>query len=140
MEATPQRPSGGLLSCRVFTRTNAMLFACLSLALPLSVIAADDAYLQELSQEVNKPEYVKGAESEIRASEATEKVQGDKQKELAYKTIESFEAILKKQYPSSHTLYLKLTTEQRLKVHQTYLKTGKLSVAKRKIVDIFLQY
>lgn len=124
------------------TLANGWLYACLvcgMLLLPSGPAMAEneDEYLEQLSAEISKPEYLDLIEAEILTSEKTEKEQSGNGSEN-YGNIAKFEGVLQKNFSASYTIYKTLSIEDRLEIFEEYKTTRKMSAAKRKIVDLYL--
>jgi hypothetical protein len=101
-----------------------------------SAAPSDDAYLREIQAEGSKLETLNRAREEIRQGEAREKAAG---KTGAVATdAKGFEKLLNADAQASYSLYLRLKPEQKTVVFDAYRRQGKLSDAKRKVVDLFL--
>jgi hypothetical protein len=105
--------------------------------------ADDDAYLRAIREEGNKLEFLNRAKEEIKQSEQQEIQAAAAAKPGAAaaakaKNITEFEKELSRDAPASHKLYTQLTAEKRLALYNFYLKDGKMSAVKRKIVEFYL--
>lgn len=107
------------------------------LALVVSAAPSDDAYLREIQAEGNKLETLNKAREEIRQSEAQEKNARGKPG-VTVADMKGFEYLLNADAPASYSLYLRLRPEQKSVVIESYRKQGKLSDAKRKVIDLYL--
>lgn len=99
---------------------------------------SDDAYLREIQAEGNKLTPLDKARAEIRESEAREKSAAGQAGTRTNTDLGTFERLLNADAPASFSLYNRLKVEQKLAVYEAYRNNGKLSDAKRRIVDIFL--
>ncbi len=99
-----------------------------------------DEYLRGLSEEISSPEYVTQAKEELRKTEKLEQSQNALTTQInqALVNIESFETLLKSEYPASYKIYSELSTNSRITVFRRFNQTKKLSIAKRLIIEIYL--
>jgi hypothetical protein len=104
--------------------------------IPISAAPSDDAYLREIQAEGSKLETLNKAREEIRQGEAREKAAGKTGAVAA--DVKGFEKLLNADAQASYSIYLRLKPEQKTAVFDAYRKQGKLSDAKRKVVDLFL--
>jgi len=95
-----------------------------------------DDYLNSLSDEASSPEYVAKAKKELRATEMREQSQNQLSAEIrdALGSMYNFETLIRTQYPSSHAIYSKLNTSDRVLIFDEFKKSKKLSTAKRMII------
>lgn len=95
-----------------------------------------DDYLNSLSDEASSPEYVEKAKKELRVTEMREQSQNRLSSEIkdALGSMYDFETLIRTQYPSSHAIYSKLHTSDRVLIFDEFRKTKKLSTAKRMII------
>jgi len=112
-------------------------------AFSLPAVANDENdYLNQLSEEISKPEYLDKARAEILSSEKEERANKSgviaNNSDNILRDIKQFEFVLQRKFPSSYKLYSELKPPGRVKVYDTYKSSQKLSSAKRKIIDIFL--
>jgi hypothetical protein len=104
-------------------------------------VAGDDAYLSELKAEAERLEYLGKAKEELRQSEEQERrvaAQAKGPAKPVTASLADFEKELSSTSPASFTLYTSLSSEKRLAVFKVFKDTGKLSLAKRRIVDLHL--
>lgn len=115
---------------------------------------SDDAYLRELKAEAQKLEILGKAKEEIRQSEEQEKKQAQAKGQVPDKTrdqnrhktsakpaitnVGEMEKALRVHAPASFNLYSTLTPEKKRFVYQAYVDSGAMSVAKRRIVELYL--
>jgi hypothetical protein len=132
-----------------FTRKRGYLMFCLLLSCGIASanlsIAADklqitDEYLQGLSDEISSPEYLDQAKEELRKTETAEETQAKPTTQLtqAMVDIDSFETLLKTEFPASYKIYSELPGKSRVSVFTRFNTTKKLSSAKRLIIDLYL--
>lgn len=121
-----------------FTRTRLLeaVLICVATGMSGAGIAADDDYLRAIQAEGSKLERLNRAKEEISQSEKQEKTQ--KREGVLAKDIGQFEDLLRKDAPASFSLYSRLPAPKRNVIFDLYRKEGKLSVAKRKIVEAHL--
>jgi hypothetical protein len=118
-----------------------VLFAVTVAGLPafgLPASPSDDAYLREIQAEGSRLTPLDRAREEIREGEAREKSSGGGGGARNNVDLATFEKLLNSDAPASFSLYNRLRSEQKLDIYATYRKSGKLSDAKRRIVDTFL--
>lgn len=112
--------------------------------MPIGLHAAeydtDDSYLQSLSEEADHLEYMGRAEKELQASRKVDTTSPNtipESAESASAGIQSFEQVLKKEYPYTFELYKKLGSDQKQKVFVTIKETRKISAAQKMIIDLY---
>jgi len=106
----------------------------LSLGLPLAVHAADP-YVDAMREEGRKLERADKVREEIRADEHAERQRPAGKSAL---TQAEFEGLLRRDGAESYTLYGQLNAQKRGKVFESYRVSGKMSDAKRRIIDFYL--
>lgn len=128
-----------------FCFTHRALSVALALGLTGATVtwhaAGDDDYTRAIREEGNKLEFLNRAKEEIKQSEQKEKQASQSASAppaQSFKDITDFEKALYKDAPASYSLYSKLPAEKRTVIYALYQKEGKMSVAKRKIVDFYL--
>lgn len=111
-----------------------------SVSLAADKLQITDEYMQGLSDEISSPEYVGQAKEELRQSESAEKTQAKPTAQLtqAMIDIDSFEILLKTEYPASFKIYSELPNKSQVAVFSQFNSTKKLSAAKRLIIDLYL--
>jgi hypothetical protein len=107
-------------------------------AFGLPASPSDDTYLREIQAEAKKLSPLDRAREEIRESEAREKSAAGHAGARTTADLGTFEKQLNADAPASYSLYNRLQFEQKMAVYEEYRKNGKLSDAKRRIIDIFL--
>ena len=112
--------------------------------MPIGLQAAeyntDDSYLQSLSEEADHLEYMGRAEKELLASRKVDSASPDVIQEntrSASTGIQSFESVLKSEYPYTFELYKKLGMDQKQQVFVKIKETRKISAAQTMIIDLY---
>ncbi len=102
----------------------------------------DDDYLQNLSEEADKLEYMDKAEQEARQSaqhEASSSPAVLATTQRAVNSLRDFERVLLTEYPSSYQLYRNLGITQKNRVFEIMQRSRKLSLAQHKIIELYKQ-
>lgn len=133
-----------LKSGRVRNRASGILLCCIITVTNVSVAAEKleitDEYLRGLSAEISSPEYVNQAKEELRQTEKHELTLNTLSPKIsqALANISAFEHLLKTEYPASYKIYSELSTQSRNSVFMRFSESKKLSMAKRLIIDLYL--
>ena len=116
-----------------------LVFSSISHAADYSI---DDEYLQGLSEEADKLDYMVKAEQEARQSaqhEASSLPEVITKTQRAVKSLRGFDRLLLTEYPSSYQLYKNLDISQKNLVFEVMNKSKKLSQAQHKIIELYKQ-
>lgn len=133
----------GIVRNRAYLASSFLLFCSLSatnVSFAADRLEITDKYLQGLSDEISSPEYVTQAKEELRQTEKRELTLHAPSTKLtqALTSIESFERLMKTEHPASYKIYSELSTPLRKSVFIRFSETKKLSMAKRLIIDLYL--
>jgi hypothetical protein len=132
----------GRMSMTVHTKSTLLVLTAVTAAgLPafgLPASPSDDAYLRAVQAEGEKLTPLDRARAEIRADENREKSAAGNGRVRTPVDLGAFERLLNADAPASFSLYSRLKGDQKLSVYEVYRKNGKLSEAKRAIVDTVL--
>lgn len=101
----------------------------------------DDEYMQNLSAEADKLEYMDEAQKELQESMRTEKQAPagttSEQMQTALSSSDNFAHVLSVEYPFSYQLYKNLDNRNKQEVFRTLKTSRKFSAAKRKIIELY---
>jgi len=101
-----------------------VLLISLVLAVPATVVAAEDDYLNQLSAEADNTYTQKINKKSLDAAEE--------------KQLSKMEKMLANERPTTYKFYKKLTTENKEKVLKVHISKNKLSITSKAIMDLYL--
>ncbi len=123
-----------------------MLMFSMLMAFTLAAHAADytidDDYLQNLSEEADKLEYMDKAKQEVRHSEQQEaslSPEAIANVQRAGNSLHDFERMLLAEYPFSYQLYRRLDMSHKKQVFSVLQTSNKLSRTQHKIIELYNQ-